>query len=283
MKRIKKVISSILCLIILTGSFSIEVFADTDVSHKRSEEMLLLDNSWYETACDNNKPTCKKYLIRYDDAGKVKEYFTNLANEAEDFVVLDKNTYQKLTIAGGALSGVGLTGVMLYFVPLAAIPVSLVAGMSAFICAARNGVIDPAERVISNVFGFPINIAGWVKSWFVETKGIENPDKGIIGETWDFLCGDKSKESKNSSYIESVRYRLFGDNIIPKSIVEKPFKQVVEDFSKMVKEKKWEHKDIIVVSVDADPMNPSSKVVFDMSGFRIPYDKDKSEYFKNIK
>ncbi|MDQ5983862.1 MAG: hypothetical protein RUMPE_00891 [Eubacteriales bacterium SKADARSKE-1] len=50
----------------------------------------------------------------------------------------------------------------------------------------------------------------------------------------------------------------------------------------MVKEKQWEHKDIIIVSIDEDPTDPSSKVTFDISGFQISYDKDKSEYFKNI-
>ncbi|MDQ5983470.1 MAG: hypothetical protein RUMPE_00489 [Eubacteriales bacterium SKADARSKE-1] len=285
MNKMKKVISSILFLMILAGSFSMEVFADTDISHTRREEMLLLDNSWYETTCDNKKPTCKKYLIRYDDAEKIIDYFTKLANKAEDFVVEDGSIKQELALAVGGLAGLLGTGAVIYFSPFAAIPASIMALGSAGICAARNGIIAPMEETATGVFGFPGRAAGWVKSWFAKTEGLNNPDKGVVGEFWDLLCGDKSKESKDAGYIESLRFRLFGDKIekvIPKEEIAKPFKQVVEDFSKMVKEKQWEHKDIIVVTVDTDPTSPGAKVAFDMSGFQIPYDKDKSEYFKNI-
>ncbi|MDQ5983010.1 MAG: hypothetical protein RUMPE_00765 [Eubacteriales bacterium SKADARSKE-1] len=285
MKRIIPIIL-MLALILATGNVSVMANqSDLDMSHNWKEEDFLLDSTWHEGPCKNHKPTCKKYLIRYDDAEKIIDYFTKLANKAEDFVVEDGSIKQELALAVGGLAGLLGTGAVIYFSPFAAIPASIMALGSAGICAARNGIIAPMEETATGVFGFPGRAAGWVKSWFAKTEGLNNPDKGVVGEFWDLLCGDKSKESKDAGYIESLRFRLFGDKIekvIPKEEIAKPFKQVVEDFSKMVKEKQWEHKDIIVVTVDTDPTSPGAKVAFDMSGFQIPYDKDKSEYFKNI-
>lgn len=282
MKTTKRFFSIVGCILILCCIPSPLTFANVDIKHNCTEEVFLSRNNWLETTCKSQKPTCKKYLVRYEDAEHFAQYLKDMSevNSGQSF----KNFALWLAqITGVCAGGVAAAGGGFIFLKSHPIVALLTASFASASSIAYNKIFAPTGESANNF----IEIVTWPVNYlhsliFGSKPKVDNPESGIVGRTTTYLYGSSEKEKSQSGIIELTREYLFGKTPVEKNIKPKLYKEMLKSFLEQIKSKKWENNNFIIASIDEDQKAPQAVVQFEHSLLQILYDKDKSEYFKNI-
>lgn len=284
--KVKKLLSVLVSLFCCINCMSIVSYAEIDLTHTFVDERGLQENTWINLKCISKNEGCKKYLIRYEDAKKLEEIFKSLIKDNKS----NKDTIKNLQKAGILVTGLAGGAASIYFAPLTTLGILTVGGVSApTMCNVYNGVIDPTVEVIGVVPQMFVKAINWLKSKITgEPPAVFYKPKGIIGNTMDTLCGDKSKENFNEGVLEGLRRIIFGDIESPNitSITDEKRRTLtgaLNDFYNQVKNKKYKNNDIIVLSTNFAPGHTDAKIKFDKTWVKLKYEKSVDEYFKKIK
>lgn len=283
--KVKKLLSVLVSLFCCINCMNMVSYAKIDLTHTFVDERGLQENTWINLKCISKNEGCKKYLIRYEDAKKLEEIFKSLIKDNKS----NKDTIKNLQKAGILVTGLAGGTVSIYFAPLTTLKILTIGGLSApTMCSVYNGVIDPTVEVIGVVPQTLVKVINWVKSKITGEQPVNYKPKGIIGNTMDTLCGDKSKENFNEGLLEGLRRIIFGDIESPNitSITDEKRRTLtgaLNDFYNQIKNKKYKDNDIIVLSTNFAPGHTDAKIKFDKTWVKLKYEKPVDEYFKKIK
>lgn len=282
-KKLRSVLVSLFCCI---NCMSILSYAEIDLTHTFVDERGLQENTWINLECIGKNEGCKKYLIRYEEAKKLEGIFKSLIKDSKS----NKDTIKNLQKAGILVMGLAGGSASIYFAPLTTLGILTVGGVAApTMCSVYNGVIDPTVEVIGFVPQMIFKAINWLKSKITGRQAaIFYKPKGIIGNTMDTLCGDKSKENFNEGVLEGLRRIIFGDIEFPNitSITDEKRRTLTDalnDFYNQIKNKKYKNNDIIILSTNFVPGHTNAKIKFDKTWVKLKYEKPVDEYFKKIK
>ena len=254
-----------------------------DVTHNFNEEYNLYYDDSFEGPCQGSKyenASCVKYLIRYDGlASKIEEIKKFISEEDP---MPRTRTLEKVGIVTTIAAPIGIG---LCFAPITTILITLGLGVSASaFCLAHNNVIKPVDEVVGTV---PRMIEK-VKNFFTGKKSVPNPDIGVIGNVITVMCGDNSQEgSKDDGLLERIRKLVFGEKAsnIKKTNEQIAYKELLDEFYKQVKKRKFEKNDnnILVFCMDSTDANSiKHKLKFDRTDlYTGDYPNKTEDYFKD--
>ena len=264
MKRLKIILKTVICLcVVLTSSVNCSAL---DVSLNSKEENYLLYYKIIRDSCqrkEDENSNCTKYIIRYDGINSKIEELKKLSEI--NYYISPKEMLEK---GGTVLVGITALGTAIYLIPISFIfkVFSIILGC-AFICKAysyaTNAVLNLFKRLTSQ------NIT-------------ESNDKGLLNNAIEVMFGNKV--SNNITWT-SFKNSLFGNKSfenIRKIKEAEAFKNVLNEFYKLVKERKFQKNNVLIISIDfTDIENIKSKLKFGKTFLNLgEYPKKDEEYFE---
>lgn len=295
MKNKKTIIAIILTFSLLISS-TIKSLAAESFMPNYQEEFELLDKKLVYRPCKGDKnDDCEKYLIRFEGV----EPF---ADELKKFIKKNKYSNLKYNLEKTAIGTVGVSGIGagLYFAPIGTSIATVAMGTALpLICAVRNEIIEPSGEAVAIMVtpglltGIKIAVTAFLAkqikkmiNWISGDKPIANVDRGLVGNTLNILCGDKTKKDNNEGLLEGFRRLIFGD--IPDQVLaqvarKKVYSQILNDLKSQIKNRNFKNKDAVRVFINITDYNdPKSVVRFIKTAIGLDYSKLPEKYFENI-
>ena len=252
-----------------------------DLNHYVIEEQQLIHEPIVKSLCrgeQNKNANCTKYLIRYDGlASKIEEIKKFIGEE-------DPIPKTRALEKAGILTTIAAPlGAGLYFAPITTIltTLGLVLGTSVF-CSVHNNVIKPSDEILGLI---PTSI-NWIKKLFTG-QDYNLTNGGITGDIIITMCGDNSQERSKDGLLERVRKLIFGEKAsnIKKTNEQIAYKELLDEFYKQVKKRKFEENDnnILIFCIDSTNVNSiKHKLKFDRTFLNIgDYPNETEDYFKD--
>ena len=278
MKGFKSSILTIFCFcFIFTNSI---ICLACDVTHDDNEEYNLYYEDSFEIPCQGSeyeKANCTKFLIRYDGLAPKIEKINKIVRETDSIY-----RTEALEKAGIVTTGLAALGTGIYFAPITTVVTTL--GLSLglpVVCVAYNRIVKPTNKVLGLILNPVINVV----EYFTGGDSNPNPDIGVIGNAIITMCGDNSQGHENKGLLEGIRKLLFGKIDIKKNSEQITYRELLDDFYKQVKERKFSKNDnnILVFCVDStDINNIKHSLKFDRTHLNIgDYPNKTEDYFKN--
>lgn len=292
----KKLIVSVILTFSLLISFSLKGLSTEGFMPTYQEELELLDKKLIYRPCRGSKnDDCEKYLIRFEGI----EPFTD---ELKKFINKSDYSNLKYTLEKAAIGTLGASGIGagLYFIPVKTSIATVATGVALpLVCAIRNEIIEPSGEAIGVIVapgllsGIKACIVPFLAKQIIKIKNlffgdtqVVNADKGLVGNTLNILCGDKTKKNYNDGMLEGFRRLIFGD--IPEEVLsqvtrKKVYNQILNDLRSQIKNRNFKNKDAVHIFINiTDCNNPKNVVRFIKTAMDLDYSKLPEDYFENL-
>lgn len=265
MRKLKIITATIVCMcVILTNSAGCSAL---DVSLNAKEENHLLYYKLIRDSCqgkEHENRNCTKYIARYDGLDSKIAEIKELAERKYYTAIKDK-----LEKGGAAIAGTVALGAGIYLVPLSIIFKVFIAILGcASICTCYSG----ANAGVSNLF-----------KRIIGKNVTENNDKGLFDNALEVMFGNKMN---TNTIWTSFKSFFFGKDKPLENVREiketEAFKKVLNEFYSQVKERKFQGKNVLIISMDfTDIDNIESKLKFAKTYLNLgEYPKKDEDYFK---
>lgn len=249
-----------------------------DMTLNSKEENYLLYYNLIKNSCQGSEyknRNCTKYLVRYNGLESKIGEIKKLINEEKRV-----SRTENLEKVGIVTTGIAPIGIGLYYAPITTVLTTLLLSLgSSAVCIAHNEIIKPTGKAL----GYIPNSIIKVVEYFTGGNSEPTPDVGIIGDAIITLCGDSSKVDPKEGLLERIRKLIFGKKISDtrKTKEKEAYEELLDEFYKQVKERKFEGNNILMMCMDStDINNIKSKLKFKHTHVNISYKKKIENYFK---
>ncbi len=256
MVRCKKLFISVISILLL-NSIALNAYALPDVSHNYYDEDKLLDRTWYKTNCINKNPTCQKHILRYESVNDFINYLEKKSKNtnSQKFSILLKRYSETtaITVTGAATVAIFLKVIF-----------SCKNIHSLLALVATGGLIyvaQPIRNFFSYICGSIPRAVDYLKKKLLNEK-LTIDEKGLLTKLINLLLGNND------------------ENILALDTDREIYKEILESLKNKISNKEYLNNDILIVSWDNNPKDPSFSIKFDITDYSMEYNKDKQMYFE---
>lgn len=256
-----------------------------DITHDDNEEYNLYYENLFESPCQDSKygnANCTKYLIRYDGLTPKIEKISEVVGEIDSIYKTEA-----LEKAGIVTTSMAVLGTGIYFAPITTVLTALGVSLGLpVVCVAYNGIVKPTDKVLGFIFKPIIKMV----EYFTGGSTDPDPNIGAIGNAIITMCGDSSRPNSNEGLLEGIRKLIFGKTDIKKSSEQIVYKELLDEFYRQVKKRKFDEKNFegksnnfLIFCIDStDVNNIKHKLKFDRTHLNIgDYPNKTEDYFKD--